>query len=171
MPRTRLEYTSRNLVQHSFSSGSDLYTMSSLSRNPRGLPANPRLRAESAARPPVPPHDPISLPANPRVRRPSIRREQVLDTDWNPSQKTRRGNELYGTRSARSLGNSSPISSSRSSSRSRGNYSHASSRTTLQSDDGIQHRETGSGADANLPTRHSTDNEYLNHFVIHRLNI
>jgi hypothetical protein len=152
--------------------------MSSASRIPRGLPANPRPRAKSAARPPAPPpesrfhpHDALSLPANPRTRRPPISREQVLDTDWNPSQKPRRRNDLYGTRSALSSGNSSPTSSSGSSFGARGNYSYASSRTALQSDEGRQRTELGSGADTYLPSRESTDNEYFNcHFAVHGFN-
>lgn len=142
--------------------------MSSSSRIPRGLPANPRPRAKSAARPPVPPsesrfhpHNTLSLPTNPRARRPSIPREQVLDTDWNPSQQPRRRNDLYGTRSPLSSGNSSPTSSSGSSFGARGNYSHASSRTTLQSNEGTRRTESGSGANIYLPSRESTDKEYF----------
>ncbi|KIM49158.1 hypothetical protein M413DRAFT_21429 [Hebeloma cylindrosporum] len=139
--------------------------MSSVSRTPRGLPANPRPRAKSATKPPVPPeskyqpHDALSLPTNPRARRPSIPREQMLDSDWNPSQKPRRRNDLSGARNARSSGNSSPTSSSGSSFGARDNRSQASSRTSLQSDEGRQGKESGSDANSYLPSRDSTDND------------
>lgn len=153
--------------------------MSSTSLITRGLPSNPRPRAKSAARPPVPPsesrfhpHNALSLPANPRARRPSIPREQVPDTDWNPSQKPRPRNNLYGARSALPSGNSSPTSSTSGSSfGASGNYSYASSKTTLPSDEGRQSTESGSGADIYLPYRESTDNEYFDHFfAVHEFN-
>jgi len=112
-------------------------------RVPQGLPSNPRSRLASGTSPARQPEErrpPRPMPP-PRARDLHLQREQVPDTDRGAYQ-SRHRDDYHETRSARRSGDSSSMSSPESPPFwARGNASQRSSRTTVQSDEGMEYAE------------------------------
>ncbi|KDR81571.1 hypothetical protein GALMADRAFT_135001 [Galerina marginata CBS 339.88] len=116
---------------------------SSTRRVPQGLPSNPRSRLAGGAPPSRLSEErrqPRTMPT-PRARDPQFQREQVPDTTMGLYH-TRQGEEYRETRHARRSGDSSSTASPEPSPFwARGNTSQRSSRTTVQSDEGVEYTE------------------------------
>ncbi|KAH9484297.1 hypothetical protein JR316_0003778 [Psilocybe cubensis] len=120
--------------------------MSSSARIPQGLPSNPRSRVASRPTPPTRQAESprtsrthLPIPSNPRPRNPSAQRATVQDTTQrNVRPQQRYDNDGMVNRRGRwSEDTTSTSSSSSAPTWPRVRHSPSSSRTTLQSDDGI----------------------------------